>query len=73
LLSKELLAAVLGTGAVAASLFGFHLPDVVSASEGPVTIGGLLALKTKFAKSRRDVLKKHPMAYLYELKGGPRI
>jgi hypothetical protein len=73
LLSKELLAAVLGTAAAAAPFFNFPLPGVVSVSGGPVTVGGLLALKTKFAKSRREVLRNHPMAYLYELKGGLRI
>jgi hypothetical protein len=74
LASKELLAAVLaGAAAVAAPAFHFQLPHVVSASGGAVSIGGLLALRTKFVKSRREVLKDHPMAYLYELKGGLRI
>ena len=73
LASKELLAAVLAGAAVAAPFFNFHLPDVVSASGGVVSIGGLLALRTKFVKSRHDVLKNHPMAYLYELEGGLRI
>ncbi len=74
LTSKELLAAVLaGAAALAAPFFNFHLPDVVSVSAKGVSIGGLLALRTKFVKSRHDVLKNHPMAYLYELKGGLRI
>lgn len=74
LTNKEILAAVLGgAAAVTAPFFHFQLPDVVSASGGAVSIGGLLALRTKFVKSRYDVLKNHPMAYLYELKGGLRI
>jgi hypothetical protein len=74
LASRELLAAVLaGAAAVAAPAFHLPLRDVVSASGGIVSIGGLLALRTKFVKSRHDVLKNHPMAYLYEFKGGLRI
>jgi hypothetical protein len=75
LTSKELLAVVLvEAAAVAASpFFHFRLSNVVSMSGGLAFIGGLLASRTKFVKARRDLLRNHPMAYLYELKGGIRI
>ena len=71
LLSKEvLIAALAGATALASPFFHFLLPELVTFSGGIVSIGGLLATNTKFVKSRREVLRKHPMAYLYELKGG---
>jgi hypothetical protein len=73
LFSTEFVVAVLGSATAASPYFSFHLSGVVAAGGGPVTVGGLLALKTKFVKSRREVLRNHPMAYLYELKGGLRI
>jgi hypothetical protein len=74
LTSKELLAAAIFAGpVVAAQVFNVPLTDAVTASGGIVSLLGLLAMRTKFVKSRRDVLKNHPMAYLYELKGGLRI
>jgi hypothetical protein len=74
LTSKELLASVVFAGpAIAAHFVDVPLTDAVTASGGILSLLGLLALRTKFVKSRRDVLRNHPMAYLYELKGGPRI
>jgi hypothetical protein len=74
LTSKELLVAALaGAVAIASPFLNFRLPNVTGASGGAVSIGGLLAVRTKFVKSRRDVLKNHPMAYLHEIKGGLRI
>lgn len=74
LFSKEFLVAALG-GAVTfgSRLVSVRLPDVGGATGGVVSIGGLFAVWNKFAKSRRGVLRNHPMAYLYELKGGPRV
>ena len=74
LTARELLVAVLaGTVAIASPYVNFALPNVTSVSGGVVSIGGMLALRTKFARSRLDVLKNHPMAYLHEVKGGVRI
>ena len=72
--SKDVVISVVaGVGAVVAPLIGMPVPDVVSASGAAAIIGGLLSLRSKFAKSRYDILKKHPMAYLYEMKGGLRL
>jgi NTP pyrophosphatase (non-canonical NTP hydrolase) len=34
----------------------------------PVAIGGLVGVRNKYLKERQAVMKKHPMAYLYEAK-----
>jgi hypothetical protein len=61
LTSKQLVFAVLaGAFAVASPFFNFQLPDVTSLSGGAVSVGGLLGLRTRFAKSRHEVLKSHP-------------
>jgi hypothetical protein len=69
LLSKEFFATVLTVAGTAASwLFGVPLPieQVVTATGAPVAIGGLFGVRNKYLKDRQAVLKKHPMAYLYE-------
>jgi hypothetical protein len=36
----------------------------------PATIGGLLGVGNKYGPKRRDGLRKHPMADLYQIGGG---
>jgi hypothetical protein len=69
LLSKEVLVtAITAVGTAASWLFGVpvNLEGVVTAAGAPVAIGGLLAARNKYLKERSAILKKHPMAYLYE-------
>lgn len=71
--SKEMVTAVVAGAAALGSAIGFGtlpLPEAISVGGGMLTIGALLASKSKFAESRIDFLKKHPMAYLYEARGG---
>jgi hypothetical protein len=68
--SKEMItAAVAGLGTIAAFAFGAPMlvEGVVTLTGAPVTIGGLLSSRNKYLATRRSVLQKHPMAYLYEL------
>lgn len=70
LFSKEMLVSILAAvGSVAVAAFGvpFAVPEVVTAGGGVVTVGGLLGVRNKYLASRRSVLEKHPMAYLYEM------
>jgi hypothetical protein len=73
LTTKEVLvAAVVAVGSASAALHGFALPlpPDVTAPVGLVsTGGGLLNAATKFGKSRREILKKHPLAYIYQASG----
>jgi hypothetical protein len=74
--SKEMLTTfVVGAGAVAAAAFGapVRMNDAVTAVGAPVAIGGVLGVRNRFLKARRELLGKHPMAYLYEAKGGLRL
>ena len=73
--SREMFTAVVGAGTFAATMFGatIPVPDAVSNLGAPVTIGGLLGVKNNYLKARRDLIAKHPMAYLYEAKGGLRL
>jgi len=70
--SKEIIVSGL---AVAGTIWGavhglpFELPAAFTALGAPVTIGGLLASRNKYAASRRAIMEKHPMAYLYQLQG----
>jgi hypothetical protein len=69
LLSKEFFATVLtATGTAASWLFGvpLALEGVITAGGAPAAIGGLLGLRNKYLKERQALMKKHPMAYLYE-------
>lgn len=34
----------------------------------PISLGGLIGVRGKWLKACTDVLKKHPMAYIYELR-----
>ncbi len=70
LFSKEVITLVLAAGALlaAATTTGqLPMPEVIAGGGGAVLLGGLLGTGNKLAKSRRDVLRKHPMAYLYEV------
>jgi hypothetical protein len=61
-------AAAAGTVALAAVGAPIHIPDVFSATGGFVTIGGAFASGVnRFARSRRQIMRGNPMAYLYEL------
>jgi hypothetical protein len=64
-----IITAVAAISAVAVAAFGFHLdvPTAFTFAGAPVTVGGILAAQNKFASSRKSVMQKHPMAYLYEL------
>jgi hypothetical protein len=68
-LSKEFFATVLtGVGTAASWLFGmpFAIEGVITSTGGPAAIGGLLGVRNKYLQAREEVLKKHPMAYLYQ-------
>jgi hypothetical protein len=70
LFSRDMIvAAMAGLGTIATAVFGAPMlvSGVVTAIGSPVTVGGLLASRNKFRSTRRSVLQKHPMAYLYEL------
>lgn len=72
LLSKEILVtAIAAFGTVASWACGLpvDLPQVATWSGAPVAIGGLLAARNRYLGARHAIIQKHPMAYLYELKG----
>jgi hypothetical protein len=72
--SKDMLvAAIAGVGTIATFMFNapITLTEVVTVAGGVVSIGGLLGVRNKFLSSRRSMLQKHPMAYLYELGKSP--
>jgi|ERR1019366_700463 hypothetical protein len=72
LFSKEMItAAVAGLGTIASFAFGapYLVAGLVTSVGAPVAIGGLLGSHNKFLSSRKAILQKHPMAYLYELQG----
>src|SRR5262249_28610173 len=74
--SKEMLTAIVaGVGTFAATVLRatVPMPEAVTLGGGSVTIGGLLGVNTKSSKARRDLIAKHPMAYLYEARGGLRL
>jgi hypothetical protein len=71
LLSKEmLLTALASVGAIATWAFGAPIPiaGTVTAAGVPATLIGTAATANKYLASRRAIMQKHPMAYLYELK-----
>jgi hypothetical protein len=74
--TKEIITTVLAAlGTAAAIHAGAALPmhEVVTATGGLVTLGGLFATKSKFARTRQKLLLEHPTAYLYEASGGLRL
>jgi hypothetical protein len=71
-LSKDTIAFVLAVGGLAvAGLAAAHfpIPEAFTMAGAPATVGGLLGVGSKFGAKRRDVLRKHPMAYLYQIGG----
>jgi hypothetical protein len=69
ILSKDTVAFVLAGATVVSGALAGHLsiPEAMSAGGAPATIGGILNVMSKFGSKRREVLRKHPMAYLYEV------
>ncbi|WP_457798306.1 hypothetical protein [Methylocystis sp. S23] len=68
--SKEFVTSIVVAGASAwGAMHGLPLeiPQAFTAMGAPVTVGGLLSTKTKYSNSRKSIMQKHPMAYLYEL------
>lgn len=68
--SKELITSVVVAGASAwGAMHGlpFEIPAAFTALGAPVTFGGLLTTRNKYSTSRKAIMQKHPMAYLYEL------
>ena len=73
LFSREMItAAVAAVGTIAALALGAApvLEGVITATGAPITVGGLFATRNKFLSTRKSLLQKHPMAYLYELQNG---
>ena len=70
-LAKDVLVTlVAGSATLAANLFpavGPVLRGMVTAAGAPVTIGGAVSVGNKFFKARAEILRKHPLALLYEL------
>ncbi|NQE61406.1 hypothetical protein [Caulobacter sp. RHG1] len=69
-LTKEVVGLVaIGIGAVGAAVTGVSapVPEVLGASGASIALGGILSAQTKLATARRTVLRRHPMAYLYEI------
>lgn len=71
--TKELLTVLLGVGAVASAVAGLPMPNVLTAGGAAATIGGILATRAKFVSKRRQILRDHPMSYLYEARAGIRL
>lgn len=70
LFTKEMFTLVLAAGAAAVAAAAgapVLVPSAIAGSGGVVMLGGLLGTANKFGKARRDVMRKHSMAYLYEL------
>jgi hypothetical protein len=70
LFSKEiLLAALAGVGTVAASAFALPVPilGALTVAGLPATVGGVARATNNYLSERRSILRRHPMAYLYEL------
>ena len=72
--TKEVLTSLIGgLGVVANAGHNYPMADVVSGVGAIVSIGGLLATWSKIVQERRKVLQEHPIAYLYEVRGGLRL
>jgi hypothetical protein len=67
--SKDVLTTLViaGTVLTAATSAQFQMPEVIAGTGGAVLVGGLFDTSRKLAKSRCNVLREHPMAYLYQL------
>jgi len=72
LLSKEVLVTVVAAvGTVASWAFGLPVTmnDAVTVAGASATVGGLAGAGNKYLSKRREILQKHPMAYMYEAAG----
>jgi hypothetical protein len=70
ILSKDVLVTLLATaGSLAFAMFAhqFHLPTAFTWTGAPATLGGIVSARDKFLKSRSDVLRKHPLAFICEI------
>jgi hypothetical protein len=70
LVSREVITAFIASSAtIAASMFALPIgvEGAVTVTGAPCAIGGVIAACTKFTKARTEILRKHPMAYLYEI------
>jgi hypothetical protein len=68
--SKDVIVTVVTSVTVAATWsmgLPVAVPAALTATGVPVTLGGILGAKNKFATSRKAIMQKHPMAYMYEL------
>lgn len=67
--SKDVITLVLGGGGLAGGWLtgSVEVPGVFAGAGSAVMLGGLLGGRTKLEKARREILRKHPMAYLYEM------
>lgn len=71
-LSKEMLTLTIAGGALlAAATGGPHVPapEVITGAGAVALLGGMFGTGNKLAKARYDVMRKHPMAYLYQVAG----
>lgn len=69
-LSKDILVTFMGVAVpVASTLFPVlhNLQGVFTATGMPVTLGGVASARNKYLKARADILRRHPMAFVYEL------
>ena len=79
LLSKDVLCPVIAGAAALIALLNpavaaSHLAGyAITGTTAAATIFGLLGANNKFAKTRKDILAKHPTAYIYELIGRVKI
>jgi hypothetical protein len=70
LLSKEIVLTVLAAvGSIATWAFGIPIPiaGAITAAGVPAALVGTGATANKYVATRRAVMQKHPMAYLYEM------
>jgi hypothetical protein len=71
-LSKEVVTLAVAGGALlglAAGVPDMPMPEVITGAGAVALVGGLLGTGNKLAKARYEILRKHPMAYLYEVTG----
>jgi len=69
-LSKEVVTLTVAGGALLGLAGGvphMPMPEVVTGVGAIALVGGLLGTGNKLAKARYEILRKHPMAYLYEV------
>jgi hypothetical protein len=69
-LSTAVVTVIVGAAMAAASALGMSLgfpPAVTSTSGVAMGVGGILSQGLDYATSRKTLMQKHPMAYMYEL------